>query len=273
MRPLAPVSVVIPCFRCGATLPNAIASVAHQTLRPAEVILVDDGNDAEAEAALKAIASRYPDWIRLVRLSSNAGAGAARNAGWAIAKQPWIAFLDADDSWHPEKMRLQYDYMSRHSEVALCGHRLEVSPRHAVPDTIALGDVDASVIPARSFLIRNAFSTPTVMLRREITFRFDDHRRHAEDLFLWQQIAFSGLKVVRLEVVLAFAHKPLYGASGLSAHLWRMEAAELANIRALYRRRSIGVVLFAGSSALSLLKYAVRLVRVQIRRPIMAEQA
>ena len=83
MTQFAPVSVVIPCWRCSDTVGRAVASVAAQTLRPKEVILVDDGSGDETYSVLCDLADAYePHWIKVLALEQNGGAGWARNAGW-----------------------------------------------------------------------------------------------------------------------------------------------------------------------------------------------
>ena len=126
---LTPVSVVIPCYRCGLTVRRALASIVQQSSRPQEVILVDDASGDDTWSTLTAFEAAHPGWVRLVQLPHNRGAASARNAGWAVATQPCIAFLDADDAWHPEKIEIQYDYMKRNPEVLLCGHRHRVLTR------------------------------------------------------------------------------------------------------------------------------------------------
>ena len=92
--PLA--SVVIPAFNAGAYLEEAIRSVLEQDYRPLEVIVVDDGSaDRTAE-----LARSFGPPVRVLA-QPHAGAGAARNAGAAVARGAWLAFLDADDLWMP----------------------------------------------------------------------------------------------------------------------------------------------------------------------------
>ena len=78
-----PVSVVIPCYRCAATLDRALQSVLAQTQPPAEIIVVDDASD---DATPRVIAALPPS-IKKIRLPENRGAGSARNAGWQAATQ------------------------------------------------------------------------------------------------------------------------------------------------------------------------------------------
>jgi glycosyltransferase involved in cell wall biosynthesis len=93
-------SVVIPVYNGERFLAEALESVFAQTLPPYEVIVVDDGStDASAE-----VAGRFP--VTLIR-QENRGPGAARNAGVAQCTGEYLAFLDADDIWLPEKLERQ----------------------------------------------------------------------------------------------------------------------------------------------------------------------
>ena len=78
----AAVSVVIPCFRCAATVGRAVESVASQTLRPAEVVLVDDCSTDDTGLELGRLQRHYgAAWIKILKLARNVGPGGARNAG------------------------------------------------------------------------------------------------------------------------------------------------------------------------------------------------
>lgn len=95
------VSVVVPTNRGGPYLTEAIASLRAQTSPPAEVILVDDGSPPPGLAAVaRDLAVTY------VRTAPG-GISSARNAGVAHAAGPWVAFLDDDDLWHPDRLREQ----------------------------------------------------------------------------------------------------------------------------------------------------------------------
>ena len=260
------VSVVIPCFRCAHTVNRAVESIWQQTQRPVEVILVDDASGDSTLDVLNKIKNKYGEWIRIVELEKNTGAATARNVGWSIALQPYIAFLDADDTWHPDKLRLQYAFMTAHPRVALsgnlCDEELEVMP---VAASYPEQTITTRTISSFQLLFKNAFSTPTVMLRSDTPHRFAHGRRYCEDFLLWQQIAFSGCKVVRLEAPLAQLHKPVYGASGLSGNLWKMEQGELANFLQLRRDGCIGLPTYLVACGFSLLKFARRWAVVFLR--------
>jgi glycosyltransferase involved in cell wall biosynthesis len=96
------VSVIVPTYNCADFVATAVQSVLNQTERDFEVIVVDDGSTDDTDTAL----ARFGDAIRVVR-RANTGVAAARNAGLALARGDWIAFLDADDYWVPTRLSTQ----------------------------------------------------------------------------------------------------------------------------------------------------------------------
>lgn len=112
------VSHVIPVFNGETTIAEAIESVLGQTLPPRELIVVDDGSIDGTRNEV----GRFRDRI-VYRRQENAGVSAARNHGLRIAKGDWLAFLDADDRVHPDKLALQLAAARRRPELELCdGH-------------------------------------------------------------------------------------------------------------------------------------------------------
>jgi teichuronic acid biosynthesis glycosyltransferase TuaG len=122
MTPVAPpavplavppvVSVVTPVWNAADTLAGTIASVRAQSFAGWEMLLVDDGSTDGSAAIARALAAADPR-IRPLGWPDNRGAAAARNAGIAAARGRYVAFLDADDLWLPEKLAVQLDYMAR----------------------------------------------------------------------------------------------------------------------------------------------------------------
>jgi glycosyltransferase involved in cell wall biosynthesis len=262
-----PVSVVIPCYRCASTIERAVASVMAQSRQPAELILVDDASGDGTVKVLEDVRSRHPQWITLEILTQNSGAASARNRGWELASQPYVAFLDSDDTWHPCKLEWQYGHMSAHPEVALCGHRFVLEKPGQWP---ARQDLDpkfqTTLISKRFILLKNPFVTPSVMLKRSIPMRFQEGRRHMEDHLLWAEVALAGQRVERLETPLTSIYKPNYGASGLSGQMLDMQRSDASNYRLLHEKGHIGWFLKTALQAYSWCKFARRLVVVFFRR-------
>lgn len=213
---LAPVSVVVPCYRCAGTIDDAVASIAAQTLRPAEVLLVEDASGDGTIDALHRVAADYgTDWIKVIALPANRGPSHARNIGWQQAQQPYIAFLDADDSWGPRKLELQMAALEADPEIALIAHQMLVRPRGTVlpaPQSPA----GVQLVGRGTLLVRNPFPTASVVLRRDLPFRFDEDFRRSEDYLLWSQIVLSGYRCAKIDQVLAIWNRRENGAVGLS---------------------------------------------------------
>lgn len=264
----APVSVIIPCYRCGDTISRAVESVINQTRPPNEIILIDDfSNDEQKTLNILNRLCQINQGItlKILKLDKNSGAGSARNAGWAIATQPYIAFLDSDDSWHPNKLEIQYKYMANNPDVTLSGHQYIFWHGERMPKVVP-EIAPATEISTNSMLFKNAFSTSTVMVKSNIKLHFNNEKRYSEDFFLWQKMIFLGFKLIQIESPLGFYYKPLYGSSGLSARLWAMEKGELGNFLLLYKAGHINLVFLVLSSIFSLIKFLRRLVITGLHR-------
>ena len=167
-----PISVVIPAFNSEDFIAEAIESVHSQTFGVAEIIVVDDGSTdqtADIAAKLGATVIRQP----------HAGISAARNAGIRAAQQEWIALLDADDLWVPEKIECQWTAIRQHPDVGLVTCALmqwrhgSVNERKLIDDQCdsppAVGEITYVARPERAFLMNGMnYNSPTMLIRRDI---------------------------------------------------------------------------------------------------------
>ncbi len=258
----ASVSVVVPCYQSEKTIVRAVQSVASQTLTVAELILVDDASSDRTLELLSNLKKEYQQgWIQIIHLDNNRGASFARNEGWKLAKSDYIAFLDADDSWHPHKVEFQYHWLKAHPDVDLCGHNIGYKKTGTGSALLPqLGkSIPYSKVKKWPFLLSNSLSTPTVMLKRNIKFRFDETLRYAEDYLLWLNIICDGLIVIKLDIELSYMYKMPYGESGLSQNLWEMEKGELGAYRQVLKSRSLKQYQYYFLCVFSLTKYLRRL--------------
>src|ERR1700728_3850120 len=99
------VSVVIPTYNRAATIGRTLDSVVRQTHRPLEIIVVDDGSSDDTLRAVDRQGCTVP--LTVLALGDNQGAAAARNQGIALARGDFVAFLDSDDEWQPDKIAKQ----------------------------------------------------------------------------------------------------------------------------------------------------------------------
>lgn len=264
---VGPVTAVIPCYNCASSLERAVSSVVAQTLRPAELILVDDASTDSTRQVIKEICDRYgADWVREISLQRNAGPATARNVAWDAARQPYVAFLDADDAWQNVKLEAQLAYMQEHPDVALTAHDcVLVRPGETRNTDTTLRGVHP--LTRRSLLISNRIATRTVILKRELPYRFKDGKRYAEDYLLWLQIVCDGHQIELLDAQWANVFKSAFGEGGLSAHLWKMEKGELAAFWQLASEGRLTRLTAFMFSIYSFLKYFRRIV-VVVAKPL-----
>jgi succinoglycan biosynthesis protein ExoO len=201
------VSVVIAAFNAADFLARAVRSAQTQTLPPSEIIIVDDAStDGTVETVRQLMAD--DGRIRLIELPSNGGPSAARNAGFAAARGDWIAVLDADDAFLPQRLQTvlhyaggadvvvdnfcYYNAMTRRTGAPVLGAgqgAFQVSfaefLSHARPFT---GEADWGLLKPvfrRSFLDQHAL-------------RYALNSRHGEDFLLLAQAFLSGARYVRV---------------------------------------------------------------------------
>ncbi len=264
----APVSVVIPCYRCLDTIGRALASVDRQIWRPAEVLLIDDGSADGTLELLHELKTAYPAfWIQVLALPENSGPSVARNLGWDTASQPYVAFLDADDAWHPEKIRLQLGWMLEHPEVALTGHAVQVvDPLLQQGCSSVSLNVEFQRVSSLVQLLSSQFHPPATVLKRELPYRFVADKRQSEDYLLFTEICLDGYACYRSTIPLTFLFKEHYGVSGLTGNLWLAEKGELDFYVRLARARRIPRASLLFFFPFSFAKHIRRLLRVSLRR-------
>lgn len=208
------VSVIIPVYNGAKQVRRAIESALTQTHPAHEIFVVDDGS---ADNTLDVVAE-YPV---TVIAQPNSGPGAARNAGAQRATGDWLAFLDHDDAWRPEKTERQLESAS--------------DPAVGVIFTPLKG-YDGAPITFRSLWTKNVVGFPTGAMVRHRCFRevggFDPRRAliSTEDYNLWLRIALTDWRFAACPQRW-FEYTP--AENSLSANHYRMALAELASLQSV----------------------------------------
>lgn len=175
------VSVIIPFYNNVTWLEEAVDSVYAQTYDNYEIIVVNDGSKENTDEFIK----KYPQ-IRYFYQNNN-GAGSARNKGLSVAEGKYIAFLDSDDLWLPEKLDRQVSYMEKHPEITWA---------HCSYQTFGYGeevDMIAKSTRGKMFpkcLASCRIATPCVIIRRQAfiddaRLRFSEAMKYGQDFYLW----------------------------------------------------------------------------------------
>lgn len=262
----APISVVIPCYKASSTLRRAINSVINQSLLPFELILVDDASDDCGKT--KELISDLVDEIskttkilaKEIYLSENIGPGPARNIGWNYASQEWVAFLDADDAWDVNKIKIQYECAQKFPEVDLLAHSWRLLNLENKHNNYSLNKYNYKFKKIKLFqmLISNTVPTRTVMVKRKVPLRFPEGGEFIEDYFLWLEFIVGGYCIIFIDCPLAITFKKEFSGAGYSGKLWTQEKRELNTFKYLYLNKKIGFLTFIFFIPWSFLKFLRR---------------
>lgn len=182
---MATVSVVIPFYNRIEWTKEAIQSVLLQTFQDFEIVVVDDGSKGEYKKVIEELDNRI-----IYLRQENKGVSAARNAGIHQSSGEFIAFLDSDDLYLPEKLKIQVSLMKENPDVLLSHTSYnQVDQQQKFLQVIHSGLFTGNVYP--DIFANCPIATPTVMLRRALlgNFEFYEKINVAEDLLLWAQIS------------------------------------------------------------------------------------
>lgn len=232
----ADVSVVTPAFNARATIARTLASIAAQTMRPREVIVVDDGSTDGTVAAAEACAPEMRGIALKILRQGNAGAAAARNRAIVAAQGTWLAFLDADDEWLPAKIERCMAELARHN-ADMAAHdyiRVENGKTQAV-DCARRCPPGADPFVAQ--LLYGFISSTTVVARHELVRRaggFDPALRSSHDYELWLALlARRGIRFCMIPEALSRYH---ITPGGITSNVGLRRAASLAALDRHWRR-------------------------------------
>lgn len=178
------ISVIIPAYNRATFLERSLNSLLHQTIKPDEILLIDDGSTDETPMICK----NYPQ-VRYI-YKENGGVSSARNLGIKNATFEWLAFLDSDDEWLKEKLEKQINFHRKNPKLLFShtneewirnGKRIKQKAHHRK-------------LRSRDFIRAMGsclISPSTVMMHRDIlkvTGYFDESLRTCEDYDLWLRI-------------------------------------------------------------------------------------
>lgn len=204
------VSIIVPVYNAGSYIGGTIAMVEKQTWKDWELILVDDASSDDSCARIKSALSQSsidPARIHLVRKERNEGAARARNVGIDVARGRYIAFLDADDVWLPEKLEQELAFMQQ-KDAAFVFTSYEFGDEQAQPTGRIVHAPQQ--LDFRHALSRTVIFTSTVLFDLEKISKKAIHMPDvpSEDTATWWSILKSGVTAYGYDRVLTIYRRP-----------------------------------------------------------------
>jgi len=184
------VSVVIPTYNCARYLPDAVASVWAQTRDAFEIIVIDDGSTDKTKVALKP----FMDKIFYIDFVNNKGLPFARNTGIQQSQGEYVAFLDADDIWLPEKLQTSLDYFERYPEIGMVySKHINIDEKGCIRAGKIKRSLPSGNIFQKLYSEENFVICSSVVVRKEVFYTagtFDTGLINCQDWDLWLRIAY-----------------------------------------------------------------------------------
>lgn len=183
------ISVIIPVFNVENYIERTLMSVLAQTYQNIEIVTVDDCSTDHSAEIIKTYQTRYPQIVYCCQ-NRNQGAGIARNKALELAQGQYVAFLDGDDEWKPEKLGRQIAFM-RKKDAAFCYTAIEIIDEKG---NLLKGKRDVCESIDYDFLLRNTMiATSSVVVNRERLGDFRMHiRRGGQDYATWLRLLREG---------------------------------------------------------------------------------
>ena len=261
------ISVIIPVYNAEESIEKCLDSIKNQTWKGEfEIIVINDGSADRSGEILENYRKKNPEMpIQLIN-QENGGVSKARNTGMKIAKGDYIALLDSDDEWLPEKTEKQMKYLQNSDFGVDFITSLWNDEKVSFP--YAIGGNGLVAINLNKLLFKVTGQTSTAIFKRKIlenTGFFDERQRYSEDANFWMRISENNSMFLLPEkLVIAGNGKKSFGFSGLSANLKEMEKGIQKNISEMYRNKRINLLQYLFYFVFSKLKYIVRPIRAKL---------
>jgi glycosyltransferase involved in cell wall biosynthesis len=229
------VSAILTTYNRRNLLKRALLSVFKQTHSPRQVIVVDDGSEDETG---KMVQQEFPDVEYIYQ--DNTGISAARNYGIQASRYPWIAFLDSDDEWHPEKLAEQVRALSQAPEYCLC-HTDELWIRHGRRVNPKNKHFKSGGFIFEKCLPLCVISPSAVMIHRELFDKyglFDEKMPACEDYDMWLRMcAHQPILYIDKKLVIKYGGH----ADQLSRKHWGMDRFRIYSLEKILNSGSLNL--------------------------------
>lgn len=248
------ISVVIPCYNSESTIEMTLDSVANQIYKDFEIILVDDGSSDNTKQRIEAFFKNKNIAYKYI-YQTNRGVSAARNRGIREAQGEYIAFLDSDDMWHPQKLEMVSNILSNNS-IYILGHGYTLDNNFSK----VYKTFDLTKISFSRLLIKNFAVTPSVVVKKDVCEYFNENMRYTEDHELWLRMSLSN-DVYYCDLPLTVLGRGQLSKGGLSANRWNMRKGEITMYKNIVKYKKSLTLFFPFLVIFSLAKHVRNMIK------------
>lgn len=260
------ISVIIPVYNAEKSIEKSLISIKNQTWEGVfEIILVNDGSSDRSKTIIENYQQNHQDQNIILINQENREVSKARNAAMKIAQGDYIALLDSDDEWLPEKTEKQMKFLENQNIdfiTSLWNNENITFPYKLHPPNKLVK------ITLKKLLFKITGQTSTAIFKRKIfenTGFFDENQNYSEDANYWMRISEKNqMYLLPEKLVIAGNGKKSFGFSGLSANLKEMEKGIQKNIWEMYQTKRINFPEYLFYFVISKLKFAIRPLRAKL---------
>lgn len=257
-------SVIIPAYNCEKTIERVIDSVKNQTRFDLieEVIIINDGSTDQTDEVIQNYMMNNVNLNIIYEYQKNVGVSKTRNRAIKMAKADWIALLDSDDIWLPNKIELQAKILRDNPQILFLGTQYPVK---FLFKRINKGLIK---ITPKQLCIRNLPSTPSVVFDRKKGIElglFDEQRMFGEDILFFQKFMLEDSYYILVKDLIRISiGKDFFAQTGLSSDLKKMHEGRNNSVRDLNKMGLISNSYMKFILLFNQLKYIRRILQKKI---------
>lgn len=236
------ISVIIPTWNREKTLGKAISSALNQTFPPLEVLVCGVNGSPDQ----KVVESIHDPRIKWIEVNHTGLPATPRNKGIQVSRGEWIAFLDSDDEWLPEKLEKQLEHVNKMKHDAACSDAIRYVPSEGYIGTILKGEVPEKLISFSSLIHSNYVICSSVLIKKAIVekcsgFPEDRELRALEDYALWLRASMFTSFIFINEALLVYRDEPQTSARAFSPPIWEQRVRILRSFIEWAESTDIGI--------------------------------
>ena len=250
--------MVIPCYNDGPKVRRAVESCLAQTYLPFEVIVIDDNSEEPTRKIVEKLRDDFSGYgVRCIFMNVNSGVSRARNYGIQQSQGDFICFLDADDSWHSQKLAMIGNVIKNYS-AAVVAHDFSYDENVFNKNFLFTAD-DVKRLGFGDVLFKNPITTPSLVVSRALNVQFDEQMKYAEDHDLILRLAKDN-PIFFLNLPLVLIDRRLGAPGGLSGNRWKMRKGEMRMFVKMCAARPIFYPILPLFLTYSLLKHVRKMI-------------